>query len=42
MKECDNSKIHTYKQQLHVVYLSSNYSGKRVVCEIMWKHIVQP
>jgi len=24
MKECDNSKIRTYKQQLHIVHKSSN------------------
>jgi len=27
MKERDNSKIHTYKQQLYIVYMSSNIIG---------------
>jgi hypothetical protein len=29
MKECDNSKS-TYKQQLHIVYMTSNNVGHRV------------
>ena len=31
VKECDNSKIHTYKQQLPIVYMSSNHVRHRII-----------
>ena len=30
MKECDDCKIHSLKQQLHIVYISSNNGGQLI------------
>jgi len=35
MRECNNSKIHTYKQQLPIVYMSYNTVEHRITSTII-------